>query len=211
MTAILAVRKADRVELFSDTAAIDVGGVVIGFAAKQFLRPPNTVIAFTGTVQTALEFVRRANLQGFDAFDGLIDCAETLWRESLQFANDPRAGLQAIVMAGRSDRRGQLELYSIDSIENRLEDGGDIFASGPCEDSGPILTAFSDKYKSDPEQIRPQAAITLFEDLRRSPRQFLHGTAPAVGGSIDHTIISHDGASTAVLHRWPDVVGERIK
>jgi hypothetical protein len=50
-------------------------------------------------------------------FDGLIDRAEVIWRESIQWADDPRVGMQAIVLAGRNAQRGQLELYSIDSGE----------------------------------------------------------------------------------------------
>ncbi|OAH36870.1 hypothetical protein AX289_29195 [Methylorubrum populi] len=32
----------------------------------------------------------------------------------------------------------------------------------------------------------------------------------SVGGFIQETGIGHDGISSSIIHRWPDVIGERI-
>ena len=57
--------------------------------------------------------------------------------------------------------------------------------------------------------------VPFFEVLRS--REMSHAAHPdkpklfGIGGHVDHTVVTMNGATTMRLHTWPDKVGEKIQ
>ena len=216
MSAILAVRKQGSIELLTDSAAICGGtGKVLYFGKKQIATAiPACAIGATGAVRTCFEFERL--LTEISAFDSLIERAAELWHAALSNSAEVAQyggliGFQALALAGWSEQREQLELYSLTSDESGLSENLTVLTTSPTPDTNAMLAGFIEALEADLEAFTAGDGIALFERIRRYPRQFATDTAPAVGGEIYQTTIKSNGTFTRVIHRWPDRVGERIE
>ncbi len=70
------------------------------------------------------------------------------------------------------------------------------------------LTEQSDPPRS-PHHTAALVMVAMRHSLQKNPndeRDVHH----SIGGFLQETIISLDGCSTRIVHRWPDVIGERI-
>lgn len=212
----LYIRKfADSVHMLTDGCAWNERGEVVGIASKVITAEGLPLaITLTGNAQGA-QFLT-------EAFQFL--CAGETVDQSMQRLTKVVASLQVY-----KERLGTLNIYAIG-----VSEASGPFAKVACTEpqgNEPAFvfvdrkqhmntTFFEGSFDLDipPFDATPEnfgAFAVPFAENQRSFKAV--GTARPelgpihwIGGFLEHTVVSKGGHSQAVLHRWPDRVGEQI-
>jgi hypothetical protein len=209
VSAILALVKADAVELITDAASVWVkNGRVESFLTKQFFEVPRVVIGIHGLLYPGRLFAGLAG-QRCATFDELVEQAAEIWQEA---RIESEFGY-SICFAGWSEKRQALELWSAAHCTTGFAEYG-IWCNAQTPEACELLDAMIEPFAGNPETFSASHdGIFIMERLRACRRQFADGQwQPCVGGAILHTVVRREGVvASDIIHRWPDRVGHVIQ
>lgn len=233
MSAFVAVRKTDRVELMMDAAGVRADGT-IGAIASKLVVLPNLRCAIGGRGPMLIEtqsITTPANIYGaiassfcttFDefvlAFDEVRNQAEPFCRAAFHERWD-----HDLVIGGWSQSRDRPETYYFatqalnpDQAAGVLHEGQPIMCSGTMPEWSEVVAAGWSNPESE-DDFRPHVdGLAILNAMRgqAEPMWFTEPQGPLVfkvGGFAELVTIGREGASRSILHRWPDRVGEQLK
>jgi hypothetical protein len=205
MTAVVAHRLPDRIEIISDGAVYDGLRIVRGFECK-IDRFPKFNAVMTGRGPSRVLDLFRDKLG-----EMLMDKARTYDLALHAIANKlemlkPLAKLDPIqiILAGMSEMDGPV----IHTFGNTDEGGLKAFELHEM----PYGSAYGYSTPAEMNDI-----ILERGGLRAIAVEFMNAVrgdsgeaAMVVGGHIDFTVISEDGVTIETIHKWDDKIGERI-
>lgn len=221
MTACIFITGSNGIEVFSDGAAYDEAGVFGHYASKVDLAPHLPAVIFARGGGTVTDHARRmASFQpSFDALVGelprILKCASIVGR---LLTDDPLN--IGVIVGGFSESRQEWQAWRSAACMDGAEIAPESFElerlpavyvePWPDDES---LRAIGIDPQGKSLELTVEGAVTLMEAIRRSPQQ-LHPdsdvTGCLCGGFIQRTVVTEDVTTTAVVHRWPDVIGERL-
>jgi hypothetical protein len=212
MSAIFALCSADVVHVLSDAATTATKeGRIVALAPKQAALRNGVLVAGIGLWPPVAHFARLAD--ELATFDDVTRAAPELWaevRERMPAAAKDVLGVTAF--AGWSDERERMVLHFVQWPDAFTYDVPG-YAGGPSADCAEFASNFGKPFVDEPASFDPSRdGVQFFEMLRRRHfRDFDDGKHPAVGGWVDHSIVTREGAETRVIHTWPsDTVGRLI-
>jgi hypothetical protein len=206
MSAYLGFAYPDRIELLTDGASTDNEGRLSGTHTKVW---PAHGVPFAVTGAGNLETVENIALylRGWAVVSG-VDGA----LDALQAMPHPDDDL-SIVVAAVSEANGPgLWTYSTRGARAVTRaDGFVAMGSGLGADGLASLGLTSADFRHG----IAEGGLKIMEAWRSKP--CVSPTRPDlpaghyIGGHVDHTVVAASGVETRQVHRWPDVVGERIR
>lgn len=230
MTALAIGIAKNAIVLASDGAVTDGDGTLVGFESKVVLLPEhNALIACRGVGGFGTALHQRIGVDVTD-FDSLLDYIPSKSAAVLE-AYIQHYGLDdapiSIIVAGWSESRQQYEGYRLGKQEWQPKSvgGGEweemlpwtLLPIDGCLWARPWPSAeLYGRFGIDP---KPQGSIDIFKytaTLVCAARFRPESTGPntpehyGVGGFLQMTMLERDYISTSIVHRWPDVIGERI-
>lgn len=239
MTAITIVRGSDAIAIASDGAAYEDDGTLRQIVSKVELMPNlSCVIGGTGS-QLASKYFRDLlfwlPIPPVD-FDGVIDIAPTLCEQVYGYVQEygaPSTRKFTLFFCGWSESRGRLETYAIKSREweNVPNLEGEIGTAPPftlvplpeihCAPAPEptIAEQFGITVPGQNMVERPENGIEYAMRAVVSCRFCLGGMDMkealedpycCVGGFLQITTVTRDAIVSQIVHRWPDVIGERM-
>lgn len=229
MTALFMARMPDGIVAAADGAFYDHEGKLAGIATKLILMPAHDcIISLQGPYFFHPELrIRLHQVQG--GFDGILNLiVETMRAIHGDYANEygfSRAF--ALLIGGYSATRGRWETYWINS--EPYEEGSEHEPYEAWELTLAFATVWVPGYGReaalsaglDPEKplnaqgLAPaEIGIRVVTAGRFQPIP-IHGDAEngccQVDGFIQVAHLCRGEAQTAIVHRWPDVIGERMR
>ncbi|NTA35980.1 hypothetical protein [Agrobacterium salinitolerans] len=209
MTAFIALKYPDRVELMADGAVYAEDGTLMDIRPK--ISAGRSLAVVTRGNATAGKLVAdaiamRSMASGFDATMEWLQ--ETLSARSGQV---PEFGFE-LVVAGISETEGPIILYA---TTNSYMDG---IPAWTLLNAGSNVCGGHDVplVEADFEHGLFPAGVAAIDLMRQSP-----GVNPVkpdlppvygIGGHIDHAVVRADGVTLERVHEWPeDVVGQKIE
>ncbi|MBZ9816936.1 hypothetical protein [Mesorhizobium sp. CA7] len=212
MSAFFAAAYTDRIEILTDGATYRDDGTLTDIGSKIFASD-ETPLAVTGRGETLTVAVFCAAVLAFSC-GGFDAC---LVRLSAFLAKRQSIGVPGnceILIAGISETNGpQLWFFATHNGYPRFEPYM-LHNVGPEFGGGNPLTEEEVAGLPSAESGLAELAVPLFEAMRSKPG--FNPAAPhmpaifGIGGHIDRTVVTADGATTTRLHTWPDAVGEKI-
>lgn len=215
MTAIIALRLPDRIEIASDTAVYDQQQIVRGFECK-IERMPSGKGVMTGrglsrTLDLFLEYTSELaeRTSSYDLFIAALRSGAEAFRENVaRISRAKRDNIKPfqVMFAGLSEQEGPV-IYTFSNI-----DEGDLKAFEL--NNVPFGVAFGNSLSAAEHRRMlnlgglKTIASRFFDGARNDPARDL--ASMVVGGQIDFTVIDQDGISIETVHSWDDVVGQRI-
>lgn len=227
MSGIFTVAGPESVWIYTDGAGCHSDGSVAWVGSKILLMPewPGAIATRgIGALPWMLRLAWSAEVPSLDAaLERVVADALAIGGE-LALNGYPDPLNWEIVLAGWSDRRGAFEVWDVfgrnapewteeqcraePALRPRQLKG--TTAAWPVPDEA-ILKSL---WPSTGSGLSPaEMALPVMEAMRRKPYATPHFRGVeqhAIGGFIQETGIGHDGISTSIIHRWPDVIGERI-
>ncbi|TCQ80263.1 hypothetical protein EDF68_103317 [Ochrobactrum sp. BH3] len=221
MSMVYAAKYDDRVELLTDGGVYDHEGVILKTSEKVW-RSDALPLAFAGrgdheVIKRMVSFLRILTIgKTFDDF--AVTFAEMLAAKKRQFPDQVKIDG---VIAGISESLGPV-IYYFHTDTTAGE-----------EDPAPFTLLDAGVEAGDISHVRPRDffdaklpmfwaidglsayGVAFFEVLRS--RKMSHSAHPdkpklfGIGGHVDHTVVTMNGATTKRLHTWPDKVGEKIR
>lgn len=206
-------------------------GILQGFVSKIVLMPEiETVFAMRGNggFFPALQSLIVAR---YTDFDGLVADIEDLTRQAFDAyvdAYDAHEASITIVVGGFSRSSGRYAAYRLSSSERQLTRGDNfevVPAWRPDLVEGIWVAPISPKPIQAQFGLDPSPPVEtdqqLLDYLSRMVCAARQSVTPAsdaeadpishtVGGFLQTTVVRQQGCYTAIVHRWPDVVGETI-
>lgn len=226
MSAFLAVKYEDRVEFLSDGAVYHDDGTVEYTRQKVWTskRLPMAFVSVGGDLAMTGLGMALELMTLFKTFDEALlrfgEILEKLGSDERELAavGGVIAGISETlgpVMYGFHTYRGEGENATFNGLEPfRLYDVGSEFFGGPV----PVPRAFKESglpcyWACDG---LAEFGADYFELLRRTKMEHVtHPDKPmlyAVGGHVDHTVVSADGCTVTRIKEWPqDVPGQEIE
>lgn len=214
MTAIVAQRLADRIEIISDGALYDQASIVRGFECKIDRLSVNGI--FTGRgLNRALNLISERvakvadSASTYDVFlHGMRSGVETMREQAAALREDESKDISPfqVILAGISESDGPV----IHTFGNTSEGGLGAFQLHNV----PYGSAYG---HSIPEEMHNhivssgglrKIAVSMFDNIRNDPDG--NAASMVVGGHIDFTTITADGVTIERIHEWNDEIGRRI-
>ncbi|MEN3209812.1 hypothetical protein PUR23_07105 [Methylorubrum populi] len=227
MSGIFTVAGPDSVWIFTDGAGCNPDGSVAWIGSKILLMPEWPGAVATRGVGALPWMLRLAWASEVSSLDTALErvVADALAIGGHLVANGYHDPLNwEIVLAGWSDQRAAFEVWDVfgrnapDWTEEQcctappltLRQLKGTTASWPVPDEA-ILKSL---WPSTSGGLTPaEMALPVMEAVRRKTYPMppsKENEYHSVGGFIQETGIGHDGISSSIIHRWPDVIGERI-
>lgn len=219
MTAINVFRHADRVVMLTDSAFLERDGRLHSPAPKVYAMPHlSAVMAVRGIRALSMmlaDFISPMAQSYDELSETMPGKLRDLWRPvKKKWEEDSRAGPGGgdfeLVVAGISESSGP-NCYALTSTGmNGLRPWERVdldYAVSPVDGSmGPECV------KDLIHRYADSAAISLMLAQRNVRTVYGSSELPicTVGGFIQETIVTRQSISTRVIHRWPDVIGEKI-
>ncbi len=215
MSAILATRYSDRVEMATDGGVFDQHGNLTGKKSKLCASPSAPLVA--GGVGGDGEVSRLTQFAAWATIGRTVDETIDWLAQSLPDRPEVTSPIPfEIVIACLSEQYGP-QIWRFRSFHPdrplpalRLEWLGDVAL-------GPALTVDDMRAAGYyPEDFR-RTAIGFMKAMRAKPcrPEFYPGGEIAeghyVGAHVDHAVITADGVTVERVLEWPDVVGEKIR
>lgn len=218
------IKEPDAIHIYSDSAVYGPTGQVTGFAPKTFLLPGIGAMVVAGDLVVASALALDAMVAP-DGFDGVLDRLPdymTKVFDSLA-ANGGSYTPQPTVahLAGWSQRRERLGMWSAAVGETGHHQSGEAFEIvsdilvSPV--SSELVTRLENAGLVDDDGMRaetPDQWFAVAQEQRACAFAYeFAGNAPIhmVGGFLQHTVVTRDGLSTRVVHRWAnDRIGEKL-
>jgi hypothetical protein len=212
MTAIITIRKHDRIVFVSDGAVINTADQTLSKLATKvgLVSSPPALIGVRGNASLVHALSGNANANG-SSFDELTDSMEH-WARSFVPKMPGDSLNEEITFAGYSERHQRLMMYFLPCANNyaasglgafKLHEISEDFVASPWlpGDEAHVEGICSDLSAFEPETH----GLRLMESMRR---RYGH---MGIGGFVQVSEVTEDGVSARFIHRWPDVIGEVIK
>jgi hypothetical protein len=225
MSAMAAVIQHDRIHVLTDAVFYERDGTVKGFAPKVWPIPGGAGLYSTRGIGLMFDLFKEAaevvgSTDGFSTWDEFKLHVETVLAKMDELVALRAPGHKGEVMlagwSAENDRgevlwRGTHDAYAKDGLAPSViyvAAGADgLWSFGVDADDFPPAAEF------DPDVH----ALNIFESGRAALNDLECREAAepvmghCVGGWLQHSTITADGMTTRALHRWPDVVGEKIE
>jgi hypothetical protein len=227
MTAIAVMPTADRLVIASDGAVCSPkGGTLLGLASKTVLIPEWSCVFVqrgAGGFAHAL-YMSVGWRRDFDDMLTVIgEASESLHEQYIdQYQNDCH---WSMVIVGWSTARARPEMYFLRSREyemlNTQTGAHDVIApyqlhetwslhAAPMPSSG-LREQFGIDIAKAADLDPVEATCRLVAAARHQPNnEFCEDAECIIGGFIQSTVLTRDRITTEIVHRWPDIIGERI-
>ncbi|RXF70265.1 hypothetical protein [Hansschlegelia zhihuaiae] len=206
MSAMIGVVQADRVHLLADAAVFPPGSDRLKAVAEKILRVPDVNAVFTarGAGESFGAFMAACSAVGAPDFDSFVDrlpAVLEIYDAAMQpFLRQPTE----LLIAGWSTRRGAPML-----LYRAMHDLLPGATAGEVYEVACFTTGDVGDMPADLATFTVADGVAAMEKARRAPAASL-GTQ--IGGFVMHAIVSAEGPPVYhVPHRWPDVIGERLK
>jgi len=219
MSAFMAAKYADRVDVLSDGAVYSEDGTVMGFERKIW-KSDRLPLVFVGrgdalatrAMGAAVEMAERLH----KTFDATLECLQ----QKIEARADSGAEQAALdgILAGISETRGPViayfhtyqedypvEPFKFHDVPQEITCGSDPEPRALHESGLPMFWAIDGLRQYGP---------TFFDVMRQFPMQHLaHPDKPwvyAIGGHLDLATVTADGVTIERIHEWPDEIGQKI-
>lgn len=209
MSAYFAVQYPDRIEIVTDGAYCSLEGDLLHTGVKLYASP-FLPLAFTGTggvkIITSIAGRMIEASRASTSVDGTIErLAQDLPRGEEVAIGEPFVAF----FAGISETRGP-SMWKFDMVSGRPE----MMPVYDSDNAGPGVT-FEEMVAADlrfSDSIA-ESGVKLLDIMRGKLQAPVRGgpVTSWIGGHVDHTVVTASGVETRQVHRWPDVVGERIR
>jgi hypothetical protein len=236
MSVISIVRCQDHVVIGGDGVAYDDDGVILRIAPKVFPLPElNMILGNLGAGGITEALCIRLRSLGFTNFDEVLPTlprhAEDELDNYCMHYGIADASI-TLVVAGWSDERQRFESYRLYSYPKPLVDDETrqvVETVEPwtlCPTPEVWVSTFTDMetlqacgldWGVNNDSLSMAAALVAAARTvsgLRSPEDFVDGMSNAghyaVGGFIQLRVLRRDFGGTWIVHRWPDVVGQRV-
>lgn len=209
MSAFIAVKYADRVEVMTDGAMYEDDGTLVAIERKIHV---STVVplAVTGRGHNVAEVatVITSIADACGSFDDTIDRMYRLlaMRKGTTVPKDAE-----FLIAGISERHGPVLLhFATTQIQGypeawTIQDLGDGVLAGGSEIPPPELYEGREFKDFGPDILKLARTQKSINPTRPDlPPVF------GIGGRIDHTVVTTSQIVVECIHRWPDVIGTKI-
>lgn len=204
MTAIIAQRLPDRVEIISDGAVYDGLRIVRGFECK-IDRLPKFNAIMTGRGPSRVLDVFRDQIGSIVGKVRTYDLALYAIANNLEMLEPlAKLGPFQIILAGMSEMGGPV----IHTFGNTDEAGLKAFKLHEV----PYGSGFGHSMPAKMHDLILErgglrsVAVDFMDNVRADNGE----ASMVVGGHIDFTVISEAGVTTETIHKWNDKIGERI-
>jgi hypothetical protein len=229
MTCIVAARTDEMIALSSDGALVDSKTLnLLANCSKVVLMPECSCIIAQRGAGGMLQALRWRLGVPFD-FDDILQHIVGITREiNVDIVREYTFERQwSLVIGGWSDSRERFELYSLRSRDFEMPNG----LSGGV-DTIPAFTLYPiDGFIASPmptsEQLLPfgvdwnnltMDAISLTQRVACATRGMPEAAQNTgaelsgfmIGGFLQTTVLYRDHITSSIVHRWPDVIGEKI-
>lgn len=227
MSAFLSALEGREAVLLTDGAGYRADGTIVTLGPKVTI---GTVAPIAVTTRGNHVAGRKLQLLLCDAADSIgVDAAlkafADIFGQMPMARPDQSAGQLHVHIAAYSESRGLIRL-SGHNISNPFSDGeaGGVlrevtgtYAAG-CPADAEMYAACGVRARLQGETLGDymfRVGPSLMEAWRRTPAALLPGDTASgpqylIGGQCDFTLVTPDGAATATLRTWPDVVGTKI-
>ncbi|OAM77763.1 hypothetical protein [Devosia elaeis] len=209
MSAYFAVQYHDRIEIVTDGAYCAPSGELLRTGVKVFASP-FLPLAFTGTggvkIMTSIAGRMIEASRATTSVDGTIERLA----QDLPHGEEIAIGEPFVAFfAGISETRGPC-MWKFDAVAGRPE----LLPVYDSDNAGPGVT-FDEMVAADlrfSDSIA-ESGVKLLDVMRGKLQAPVRGgpVTSWIGGHVDHTIVTASGVKTRQIHRWDDVVGERIR
>ena len=206
----------------SDGAICNLSGEILAIRSKVALVPEwSAVIAFRGyeVIAESLLYVTR-HVGTFDEFvDEVGPALRTVIDHAQDSSDDMSDAHGSVLFGGWSESRQIFESYRVGSREREVLDGDASSFTEPF-----TVSSLREAYAAPgPRQdLYAQFGIgapcdTVEEEKKYAARIICAaraGQSPddpyAIGGFVQVTFATRDAIETRIVHRWPDLIGERV-
>lgn len=228
MTAINLIRQRRRACIMTDGAGYDINGVVRAFYQKvATIAHLRAAVAVRGSAVAPMLFAAEFGAR-FRTFDELVEqggsVAEAVYDGNFGAITWSGHVELELFLAGWSESRNRPETYWLvsDDSHSRAALGvnawefieAEPFQVAPVPT--PELLAAQNFDVTDIERVDPvRDGLKVMEAQRRFVGEMqtdgiARGPVSAVGGFVNLTEIREDGISQRIIHRWNDIIGQRI-
>lgn len=217
MSAVNIFLFADRIDVWTDGACYDAGGLLVERASKVGFLPHLSGIVATRGPAIATPLLAHYLGAKFETFDDLADqfgeaLASIVDQSAPAFEDcDHGPAFEAYLAGWRQE--GPPEAYRSTSLQpGRVERLPGITVA-PGDQA--IFERMKQEYPGidDNWLARPPIGIRMMELQREMIRKEQvpgRGIICGIGGFVQLTMISRQGTMTQILRRWPDEIGEPI-
>lgn len=218
MSGIIVVRQADAIHVVTDACTTRLeDGAVVAIGRKQTVTRNRVLVAGMGLWPPCVRLARLADERGM-TFDEVANALPDLWRESLATVPDWGKAVRCFAMvAGWSQERQCLDVSTIETMgDGRDEVTNDyviVYAGAPTLSSRDVVDTFVRRFCAAPETFDAHRdGVEFMETLRRHHwHQFEQAKRPAVGGFVQHTVLTRTSVTSRIIHHWPDRLGLPIE
>jgi hypothetical protein len=211
MTAYLAVRQRNCIDLLADGALYSPDGVVVAIGPKVF-EVPRCRAAFMvrGPIEPGMALAAAVAAVGASSFEefafragSLLPDLRKIWRDGWD-----------LLIVGLADGGRRPEIHFCPEGGDTLTLVTDEYWHAGPDPEPDTLAAVGFEPLGDVADFDPRAhGLPIMEAFRRTaaplpgrPGSSFYG----IGGLVTHTRIGCGGLTTRIIHEWPDVVGRRI-
>lgn len=223
MTTLIAARGPDSITLYSDGGAFDPATGAFGQVSAKVSMLPHlpAIVAGRGDGHCTVSVAAAAN--HFECFDDLVTGMESVFAEAVEFFGAQGQTNFGFLICGYSAAREAWETYWI-YMGHEL-DGTAIEGSCELHQKGwffSIPEPGMDELEAagvltEDGRIRMQGEADMLayvEAIRATPLPMGQGPDAPVGclasAFLQRTVVTSEGVTSSVIHRWPDRLGEKI-
>lgn len=236
MSANVIVRQDDGIVIATDGIAYDGQGIVVAHVSKVALMPEWScafAVRGAGVVPTMMLFglsklaTLGFNIAGFDDFLSFLPAAAEEVHKAL--LSDPTQSYPqfSMMIGGYSEAHGRFESYSLRSRDFEYPIGDEIhqqpaYTLAPLPSThfaptpSPEACAAVGLYQRGPDDPPEAPQVTAIRGVcaARLDKGSLPGDEVnedySIGGFVQLTTILRDSVTSEIVHRWPDVIGEKL-
>jgi hypothetical protein len=194
MTAFICELGAERINLLTDGAMYTPDGVLAAVVVKAVELPQRNA-AFVVRGLNLISFELAKFFPRLSGFDNLIAVAADTLPKVREWALEGTTDWEVLI-AGFSEAGPEMHFYKSSFNDGLRRMDGDFLIAGPQ-----VLEGAPVNFDVYQHGIPALEAMRLVDDEN----------GYRIGGLIAHTAITRDSVSTQIIHRWPDVIGERIE
>lgn len=215
MTAVVFIRRADAIVAASDGSVCDPDGRVVGFRSKLQAVPEWSMIMSARGHDAMLDSIR-GQTRDAETFDRFIEIIPTALRKIVDHYREIVPNFHGtLVFAGLSESKGEFEGYRCSSSPLEYVDGEtpEPYTMSPLPIcylapviSDKLLGPFGLLAADNEEEL----AMRMICAARADQHKYSNGTGYGVGGFVQLMVATREKIETRIVHRWPDLIGEKI-
>lgn len=222
MTACVIITHENGIEAFTDGSAFDSNGVCGYFCNKLRLMPQIPALVFARGAGMASDRAQ-TYFSRFPSYDEMVKYLPLGVSLSTLQANEQADEVinLGVVIAGYSEstRAWQAHHCSVREEGGQLVDGSlavsalPNFYAEPWPDEERLVAAGLSPLSAFQWEHTVESGVAFLEAVRATPMR-LHTDSDAVGslagGFVEHTVLTADGATARIVHRWSDQLDRKI-